>query len=116
MHRLHRRTFLTGLGGATVALPFLEAMLPRGAWAAAGAPLRYVGMFGGVEQRDCVPSGTGAGYTMPDGFASLEPVRDLVTIVSNLVVPPAGAGSGLRRHRPFAQRALLPVGHAGDFS
>lgn len=93
MQRLHRRTFLTGLGGATVALPFLEAMLPRGAWAAGGAPTRYVGMFGGVEQRDCVPSGTGAGYTMPAGLESLEPVRDLVSIVTNLVVPPAGTGT-----------------------
>ncbi len=93
MKTLHRRTFLTGLGGVCVALPFLEAMLPRRAWAAPAGPGRYVAMFAGVEQKSCVPSGSGTGYTMPTGLASLEAVRDKVSIVTNLEVPAAGAGA-----------------------
>jgi hypothetical protein len=90
---LNRRAFLTGLGGAAVSLPFLEAMLPRRAFAAQGAPCRYVAMFAGVEQRACVPSGSGAGYTMPTGLESLESVRDHISIVTNLEIPAAGAGA-----------------------
>ncbi|HET6584057.1 MAG TPA: DUF1552 domain-containing protein [Nannocystaceae bacterium] len=89
---LDRRAFLTGLGGAVVALPFLEAMLPRRAYAAAGAPLRYVAMFAGIEQKACIPSGTGTTYTMPAGLTSLEAVRDHVSIITNLEVPASGAG------------------------
>ncbi|MBC8073851.1 MAG: DUF1552 domain-containing protein, partial [Deltaproteobacteria bacterium] len=92
--RINRRMFLTGLGGATVALPFLEAMLPRNAWAAGSAPPRYVAMFAGVEQKGCVPSGNGGtGYAMPAGLAALESVRDKVSIVTNLEIPAAGAGA-----------------------
>jgi hypothetical protein len=90
---LGRRAFLTGLGGAAVALPMLEAMLPRRAWAAGGAPTRFVTMFGGIEQLHCVPSGAGAGYTMPAGLASLEAVRDHISIVTGLEIPAAGAGT-----------------------
>ncbi len=85
--RIPRRSFLTGLAGASVALPFLEAMLPRTAWAAVDGPCRYVGFFGGVEQRSCVPTGGGGSYPMPSGFESLEPVRDLLSIVTGLSVP-----------------------------
>ena len=88
--RINRRSFLTGLGGVAVALPFLEAMLPRNAWAADTAPCRYVAMFAGVEQLNCVPSSTGSGYTMPSGFASLEAVRDHVMIATGTAIEGTG--------------------------
>ncbi len=91
--RIPRRAFLTGLAGASVGLPFLEAMLPRTAWAADTAPCRYVAMFAGIEQKTCIPSATGAGYTMPAGFASLESVRQHISIVSGLEIPQIGAGA-----------------------
>lgn len=97
--RLPRRALLRGLGGAAVALPFLEAMLPTRALAASGGSPRYVAMFAGVEQLHCIPSSAGAGYSMPAGLASLESVRDHISIVSGLglegtgpsgVTPPGG--------------------------
>jgi hypothetical protein len=109
---LGRRAFLTGLGGATVALPWLEAMLPRNAWAAGTGPKRFVSMFGGIEQLDCVPSGAGgAGYTMPAGLASLEAVRQHVSIVTNLRVPPAGAGEPPAggRANPHHGNIMMPL-------
>ena len=90
---LSRRLFLRGLGGAAIALPWLEAMLPRRAWAAGNGPKRFVAMFAGIEQHSCVPSGSGAGYTMPAGLASLEAVRDHISIVSGLEIASAGAGA-----------------------
>ena len=109
--RIPRRSFLTGLAGASVGLPFLEAMLPRNAWAAVDGPCRYVGLFGGVEQRACIPSGGGSGYAMPSGFASLEPVRDLMSIVSGLAVPNGSptppAGGKTNPHHGNIMKPLL---------
>lgn len=50
-----RRTFLTGVGGAVVALPFLESLLPRGARAAGETKPRYavyVRQANGCSQAD----------------------------------------------------------------
>lgn len=91
---MRRRGFLRGMAGATLALPFLESLRPRTAHASTGAPLRYVVIVGGTEQNHAVPSGTGSGYTMPDGLASLEAVRDQITLVSGIEVPtPNGANA-----------------------
>jgi hypothetical protein len=85
---LARRTFLRGLG-TTLALPFLESMLPaRGAHAAAKkmTPTRFVGVF--------VPHGAAPGYWIPEkstpGFAfpfvyePLQPFRKHVVLTSGL--------------------------------
>ena len=46
MKPLSRRTILRGVGGATLALPFLEAMTPRRAAAQTAAPVRrFFGFF-----------------------------------------------------------------------
>jgi len=94
---MRRRGFLRGLAGATVALPFLESLArPRPAHANVGAPLRYVVIVGGTEQHRAVPTGTGAGYTMPEALASLEAVREHVTLVSGVEIPtPNGANASI---------------------
>jgi len=43
--RLSRRTVLRGACGAAIGLPWLEAMAPRGARAAAAPPKRFIVMF-----------------------------------------------------------------------
>lgn len=93
---LSRRTILRGLGGAAIALPFLEAMLPRRA-SSAPAPKRYVYTFAGTSiagnEADgnlVVPAATGPlGPGLPQG---MKPVNDLglepyVSIVSGLLIP-----------------------------
>ena len=85
---LPRRTFLRGLG-TTLALPFLESMLPaRGAVAAAKkiVPTRFVGAF--------VPHGAAPGYWIPDSSAPgfkfpfiyepLEPFRKQTVLTSGM--------------------------------
>jgi len=60
---LSRRTFLQGLG-VTMALPFLDAMLPRAATAATPvrAPIRTAFLYvpNGVNMVDWTPAQTGA--------------------------------------------------------
>ena len=100
---LSRRTFLRG-AGATVALPLLDAMVPAGRlWAREVAdPTRLVciemvhgsaGSSGfGAAQNYWSPAETGRGFDLsPTALSSLEPYRDLLTIISDTDVEPAEA-------------------------
>jgi hypothetical protein len=95
---ISRRTVLKG-AGATLALPFLEAMVPAAtamAQTAASPKPRFVGLF--------VPHGMAPGYWVPEKegtdfdfkfcFKPLEPFRDYVTLMSGLhsrsAEPPPG--------------------------
>ncbi len=86
--KLPRRTFLRGMG-ATIALPFLESMLPaRGATAAEAKalPTRFVGAFvpHGAAPGYWVPESTQAGFKYPFIYEPLEPFRKNVIITSGL--------------------------------
>ena len=91
---IHRRTLLKGIG-TTIALPFLDAMLPAAsaqAKAAAGeAPKRFafVGFPHGAIMNEWSPKETGTGYTMSPILEPLEPFREHMTIVSGLRNKPA---------------------------
>ena len=104
---LPRRTFLRG-AGASIALPFLDAMAPaREAWAATRSrtamdKTRLIaiemvhGSAGsnawGAEQHLWSPPETGRGFDFgPSVLDSLAPYRDYLTIVSDTDVRPAEA-------------------------
>jgi hypothetical protein len=105
---LPRRTFLRGMG-ATVALPFLDAMVPAGvsraSRTAAPTHTRLVcieevhGLAGcnniGAEKFLFAPEQVGRGYTLvPDNpLSTLDAFRDYTTIVSNTDVRMAEAFS-----------------------
>jgi len=103
--QMPRRTFLRGMG-ATVALPFLDAMVPAGrtvARAATSDRTRLVcieevhGLAGcnnwGATKHLFAPETTGREFTLvPDNpFSKLESFRDHMTIVSNTDVRNAEA-------------------------
>jgi hypothetical protein len=90
-----RRTVLRGMG-VTVALPFLEAMVPAGtahAKAAAGkVRLAAIEMVHGSAGATAIgakkflwsPEATGSAFDLsPSSLAVLEPYRDYLTIISN---------------------------------
>jgi hypothetical protein len=93
---LHRRTFVKGMG-ATVALPFLDAMVPvgRGGYGKVAAErTRLVaiemvhGAAGcnelGAKMNLWSPSAVGRAFDLsPTALSSLDPYRDYLTIVSN---------------------------------
>ena len=96
---LPRRTFLRGLS-ATVALPYLDAMLPASAFGsrhvarAVSDPARLVAIemvHGAAGCNDIgnalnlwSPAGTGKAFDLsPTALKSLEPFRDYLTIISN---------------------------------
>ena len=103
MTALSRRAVLRGVG-ATLALPFLDAMLParRASAAAAAATNRprlvciemVHGSAGssaiGIRKNLWAPAATGRDFDLsPTSLRSLEPFRDILTVVSNTDVDPA---------------------------
>ena len=86
--KLPRRTFLRGMG-ATIAVPFLESMLPaRGARAAAQSlqPMRFVGAFvpHGAAPGYWIPEKSTPGFKFPFIYEPLEPFRKNVVLTSGL--------------------------------
>lgn len=84
--RLGRRTFLRGVGTA-LALPWLDAMLPRTACAARTAakpPVRMAFVFSpnGVIPSAWTPAEIGANYTLSPSLAPLAAVREEVLVLS----------------------------------
>jgi hypothetical protein len=98
---LSRRTALKGIG-ASIALPFLDAMLPAGAMAQGRKPLRLIAMemvhgaagstAYGIKKNMWSPAATGSSFDLgPTSLKALEPYRDYLTIVSNTDVRNAEA-------------------------
>jgi hypothetical protein len=86
--RLARRTFLRGLG-TTLALPFLESMLPAiggRAYAQQIVPTRFLGAFvpHGVAPGHWIPEKSTPGFEFPFVYQPLEPFRKHVVLTSGL--------------------------------
>jgi hypothetical protein len=103
--KLSRRSMLRGVGGAAVALPFLEAMLDQKAYAAGEIPKRFMLCFGGHSigsdgpgrsplTQYHVPSVVGANYNLPQALAPLMGVKSHVSVVSGLKIPSAYDNGG----------------------
>jgi hypothetical protein len=92
--RLNRRTLLRGmLGGGlvTVGLPLFEAFVNGNGTALANGtafPTRF-GMFfwgNGMLPERWIPTGTGTGYTLSEQLQPLAPVKDQITVITNMQV------------------------------
>jgi uncharacterized protein DUF1552 len=82
---LPRRTFLRGMG-ATVALPFLDAMVPALSARAAKPAVRlgFVYIPNGTIQPMWVPPTTGRDFELSPILSPLAPVKDRITVLSGL--------------------------------
>jgi hypothetical protein len=82
---LPRRTFLRGLG-VTVALPFLDAMVPALSARAAKPTIRlgFVYIPNGTIQPMWVPAKTGKNFELSPILSPLAPLRDRITVLSGL--------------------------------
>ena len=86
---LHRRTFLRGIGTA-LALPLLDAMVPAMAatrFTAAKPAVRvgFVYVPNGIIQKGWMPSKVGTGFDFASTMKPLEPFRDKLLVLSNLM-------------------------------
>jgi hypothetical protein len=109
---LHRRALLKGAFGSAVALPLLEAMYDRRAFAQAAAPRRFVFVYCGIPPvGEDVDDRTGKPpqFVIPDAAGpfsapfkvGLEPLETAglkadTAVISSLRIPRTGSGNGRR--------------------
>jgi hypothetical protein len=94
---LPRRTFLRGMG-ATLALPFLESMVPAFTAIARTAAnpkarLGFIYIPHGVIMDEWTPRSAGTGIELTPILKPLEPFRQSLVVVSNLAAPLQNNGS-----------------------
>ena len=90
---LSRRTLLRGMGAA-VALPFLDAMVPAFATAAATTPVKRFGVVyhpNGVIYDRWLPAGVGSNFELSFTLQGLQKFKDNLTVITGLFSDPAEA-------------------------
>lgn len=119
---ISRRTILRGLG-ASIALPFLDAMVPSTFSAAAAAksaaPVRMAMFFlpNGMNMAEFLPTETGTGFSLSPTLQPLAAVKNDITVLSGLCLNGArsqgdGGGDHARSAAAFLTGAH-PVKTAG---
>lgn len=116
---LPRRTFLRG-AGATLALPLLDAMIPSMTALAAtpAVPVRRLGFVYipmGATISQWTPSTVGALGELPMILRSLEPVRDQLTVVSNMELRNAYPGTHATSNAAFLSAATSKWTESTDY-
>jgi hypothetical protein len=108
-HPLSRRTLLRGLG-ATIALPWLEAMTPLAFGAEpAKPPVRtaFVYVPNGIQMKHWTPAKEGRDYELPDLLTPLKDFRDDFSVLSGLAALQGGHDGG--NHAPAMGTYLTGV-------
>ncbi len=95
---LSRRTFMRGTLGATVALPFLDAMIPALS-AAPTSPFRFGAVYFpcGVWPDTWHPDTEGSNFAFKPVMQPLEPFRNQLVTVSKMKAPWGSVGSSRRQ-------------------
>lgn len=115
---LSRRTFLRGVG-TTLALPLLDAMIPAGV-ALAKSPAKPATRLGfafmpmGCDQSRWTPPGDTLERLSPI-LESLAPVRESVTVISNLELQNAYPGSHATSNAAFLSAAKAKLTESTDY-
>ena len=94
--QISRRQTLKGLG-ATMALPFLEAMRPlHGQSASSGDPVRMACLFmpNGVRPDKWTPTGSGKTYKLSPILSPLEALKEEIMVISGLTNKASHGGDG----------------------
>ncbi len=112
---LSRRTFLRGVG-ATIALPLLDAMAP--AMAPTPAPVRRLGfvfMPMGADMPRWIPKGEGKLGELSPILSSLAPVKDQVSVLTNMELQNAYPGTHSSSNAAFLSAARPKHTESNDY-
>ncbi len=121
---LPRRTFLRGVG-ATIALPFLDAMVAARAGAATtSGPVSRLGFFyvpNGMFLPNFHPAATGSNFELTPVLKPLEPFREHLTVLSGLsnlgvISPNEGGGVHTRAHAGWLNGVLAKRTEGSDIT
>ena len=116
---LPRRTFLRGLQ-ATLALPLLDAMIPAATALAKTAAkpvprLGYVFVPMGCHHDKWIPEGEGVLRQLSPSLSPLEPVRDQLTVVTNLELEMSYPGTHDTSNSGFLSAAFAKHTESSDY-
>jgi hypothetical protein len=115
---LPRRTFLRG-AGVTLALPFLDAMIPSFSNAAAVAPVRRLGFVYipmGCNWFQFFPTGVGKITELSPTLSTLTPCLDQITVISNLELKNAySPGNHATSNSGFLSAARAKMTEGADY-
>ncbi len=116
---LPRRTFLKGMG-ATLALPLLDAMIPAATAAAqtAARPVKRLGfvfMPMGCDLSRWTPPGGERLDELSPILQSLAPVKDQISVLSNLELAPAYPGTHATSNSAFLSAARAKRTESADY-
>jgi len=114
-----RRTFLRGVG-ATLALPLLDAMVPAltAQTKSAASPARRIGymfMPMGADLSRWTPAGSGKLDQLSFILSSLEPVKEHLTVLTNLEVKNAYPGTHATSNASFLSCARARHTESNDY-
>ena len=116
---LSRRTLLRG-AGAALALPLLDAMVPAATALekTAAKPVRrlgYVFMPMGADMTRWTPSGEKLDNDLPPILQSLAPIKDKISVISNMELANAYPGSHTTSNSAFLSCAKAKVTESTDY-
>src|SRR3954469_18950429 len=116
---LPRRTFLRGIG-ATLSLPLLDAMIPAATALAAtpANPTRRIGFVYipmGAHMPQWTPGGADRLTELSPSLASLAPVKDQVTIITNTELRNAYPGTHATSNSSFLSAATAKWTESSDY-
>src|SRR6185436_19182559 len=116
---LPRRTFLKGVQ-AVIALPLLDAMIPAAtSWAKTPAkPVRRLGfvfMPMGCDQSRWTPPGDKVLGELSPILSSLAPIKENVTVITNLELQNAYPGSHVTSNSSFLSAAKAKLTESTDY-
>lgn len=116
---LPRRTFIKGIG-ASLALPLLDAMIPAATAstkiASTGARrLGYVFMPMGCDESRWTPRSEKTLDQLSPILDSLAPVKDKITVLTNMELRPAYPGSHATSNSAFLSAAKAKVTESSDY-
>ena len=108
---LPRRTFIRGIG-ATVALPFLDAMVPAMRAQAKAAP-RFTAIYcgNGANMGEWTPATDGVGFQMSSSLKPIEAYRDRLMVVTGLDNFQATDQGDVGGQHPRAAPAFMSCAH-----
>ena len=108
---LPRRTFLRGMG-ATLALPYLDAMLPALSAQSKGVP-RFAAVYigNGANMSQWTPATDGVNFEMTPILKGIEAYRDRMTVFTGLDNFPATDQGDVGGQHPRAAPAFMSCAH-----
>lgn len=112
---ISRRAVLRGAAGTAVALPMLDAMVPRRAHAASKKRFAFFCFANGVMKDTWFPTGSETAFTLPRALEPLKPLQSKLVVLKGVDIAPAARKSTGVGHKRGMTTLATARPNAGEF-